>query len=37
MVYPNYNGPMNQDNNFGILSEPDIIRGRKLSRKGRLA
>jgi len=28
---------MNQDNNFGILSEPDIMGDRKLSRKGRFA
>ncbi len=36
-VLYNYNGPMKQDKNFGILSEPDIIRDRKMSRKGRFA
>ncbi len=28
-----YNVPMNQDTIFEILSEPDIIKGRKLSEK----
>jgi len=30
-----YNVPMNPDKIFGILSEPDIIKDRKLSRKNR--